>query len=304
MITLYLTSPANMHYAGGKCLKPRVTSGMSPRQSVAFFTPVSFSMGAARQKYETRKGNTANSACYEVSTLAPTPLFETGVVGSFQSQQGATMSTQGQGTSVPVVFNFNSTDVRTVIRDGAVWFVAADVCAALGYSNSRKVVADHLDDDERCNESLQRGGEHTIISESGLYALVLRSHKPAARQFAKWVTSEVLPSIRKTGSYQSKNQSNAKLDASMLQQIEQRAWVLAQDDYKRHCVAMRAACNADQTGRFNAASWSPIETNQAIVNELEAAWYVLHAMSVSVRAKQAKLADLMGIALPIDSGVH
>lgn len=104
-------------------------------------------------------------------------------------------------------FNFGSNIVRVVSRNNDPWFVANDVCKALGYSNTSKAIADHLDDDERYNESLDRGGSLLLISESGLYALVLRSRKPEARKFAKWVTSEVLPTIRKTGSYQSNTQS-------------------------------------------------------------------------------------------------
>lgn len=104
-------------------------------------------------------------------------------------------------------FNFGSNIVRVVSRNNDPWFVANDVCKALGYSNTSKAIADHLDDEERYNESLDRGGSLLLISESGLYALVLRSRKPEARKFAKWVTSEVLPTIRKTGSYQSNTQS-------------------------------------------------------------------------------------------------
>lgn len=104
-------------------------------------------------------------------------------------------------------FNFGSNIVRVVSRNNDPWFVANDVCKALGYSNTSKAIADHLDDDERYNESLDRGGSLLLISEYGLYALILRSRKPEARKFAKWVTSEVLPTIRKTGSYQSNTQS-------------------------------------------------------------------------------------------------
>ena len=104
-------------------------------------------------------------------------------------------------------FNFGSNIVRVVSRNNDPWFIANDVCKALGYSNTSKAIADHLDDDERYNESLDRGGSLLLISESGLYALILRSRKPEARKFAKWVTSEVLPTIRKTGSYQSSTQS-------------------------------------------------------------------------------------------------
>lgn len=104
-------------------------------------------------------------------------------------------------------FNFNGHPIRVIVRDGEPWFVATDVCAALGYANTSKAVGDHLDDDERASAMVQRthndslGVPTNIISESGLYALVLRSRKPEARKFAKWVTGEVLPSIRRTGSY-------------------------------------------------------------------------------------------------------
>ncbi|QJP49303.1 hypothetical protein HKJ31_00920 [Xylella fastidiosa subsp. multiplex] len=103
-----------------------------------------------------------------------------------------------------IPFNFHSHAVRVVMRDGNPWFVATDVCTVLGYRNPSKAIADHLDDDERSNEQLDRsrmGSKAVIISESGLYALILRSRKPEARKFAKWVTSEVMPSIRKTGGY-------------------------------------------------------------------------------------------------------
>ena len=107
-------------------------------------------------------------------------------------------------------FSFNTHAVRVIVRDGAPWFVASDVCSALEYSNASDAVATHLDDDERMtiangeSHSGKRGGARlmTIINESGLYALVLRSRKPEARKFAKWVTAEVLPAIRKTGRYE------------------------------------------------------------------------------------------------------
>lgn len=98
-------------------------------------------------------------------------------------------------------FNFGTHAVRVITRDSQHWFVATDVCEALGYRNTSKAISDHIDEDERYNEPLERGGSMLFVSESGLYALVLRSRKPEARKFAKWVTSEVLPSIRQTGGY-------------------------------------------------------------------------------------------------------
>lgn len=90
--------------------------------------------------------------------------------------------------------------VRTVLRDGEPWFVAADVCRALGLSNPTVSVG-RLDDDERAKLNLGRQGEGTIVSEPGLYALVLGSRKPEAKAFKRWVTHEVVPAIRKHGGY-------------------------------------------------------------------------------------------------------
>lgn len=110
-------------------------------------------------------------------------------------------------------FNFGNHAVRVITRNNQPWFVATDICEALGYSNTSKAIGDHLDADERASELVPRtpndslGVPTNLISESGLYALVLRSRKPEARKFAKWVTSEVLPSIRKTGSYQGQSQA-------------------------------------------------------------------------------------------------
>ena len=78
--------------------------------------------------------------------------------------------------------------------------LAADVCSVLEHTNPTVALAS-LDEDERAKESLGRQGETNIISESGLYALVLRSNKPNAKEFARWVRKEVLPSIRKSGMY-------------------------------------------------------------------------------------------------------
>lgn len=101
---------------------------------------------------------------------------------------------------LPVVFNFVSTTLRVVMRDGNPWFVAADVCAALGVQNVTQAV-ERLDDDERSMFNIAPSGDTNIINESGLYSLILGSRKPEAKKFKKWVTSEVLPAIRKTGSY-------------------------------------------------------------------------------------------------------
>lgn len=102
------------------------------------------------------------------------------------------------------VFNFDSYTVRTVLgQAGEPWFVAADVCDALGLGDTSKACS-RLDDDEKLIRTMFVSGQNRevlTINESGLYSLILTSRKPEAKRFKKWVTSEVLPSIRKTGQY-------------------------------------------------------------------------------------------------------
>ncbi|MCI9474010.1 MAG: hypothetical protein HFF31_08370 [Flavonifractor sp.] len=101
------------------------------------------------------------------------------------------------------VFSYNSSEVRTVMRDGEPWFCLVDVCRVLDLSSPHKV-AERLDRDELTGIKVRSGGqtrEMTFINESGLYSVILRSDKPEAKPFRKWVTSEVLPTIRKTGGY-------------------------------------------------------------------------------------------------------
>lgn len=97
-------------------------------------------------------------------------------------------------------FKYNENEVRTVQHNGNTWWVLKDVCEVLDLSNPSKV-AERLEDDERSNFKLGRQGEAIIINESGLYNVILRSDKPEAKPFRKWVTSEVLPTIRKHGAY-------------------------------------------------------------------------------------------------------
>ena len=97
--------------------------------------------------------------------------------------------------------------VRVVMIDAMPWFVAADVCRALGLTNPAEVVRGLEEDEKRISSADTKRGvrEVIVISESGVYALIFRSRKPNAGQFRQWVTAEVLPSIRRTGVYVSPN---------------------------------------------------------------------------------------------------
>jgi prophage antirepressor-like protein len=107
----------------------------------------------------------------------------------------------------PIIpFEFESHVLRVNLdADGQPWFVAADVCAALELPDTHKAIA-RLDDDEKGRNSIPTPGgqqDMSVVNESGLYNLVLGSRKPEAKRFKRWITHEVLPSIRKTGSYAS-----------------------------------------------------------------------------------------------------
>jgi len=104
----------------------------------------------------------------------------------------------------PAIFSFTTGSVRVIVRDDEPWFVAADVCAALGISRTDDGMT-RLDEDEKGTALVRTPGgaqSMSIINESGLYSLVLGSRKPEAKPFKKWVTREVLPAIRKSGRYE------------------------------------------------------------------------------------------------------
>lgn len=109
-------------------------------------------------------------------------------------------------------------DIRTVTIDGEPWFVGKDVAAALGYEKERNAIQKHVDSDDALKRGvLTNGGkqEMTVINESGLYSLIFGSKLESAKKFKKWVTSEVLPSIRKTGQY-----GQARLPMTIPEQIQ------------------------------------------------------------------------------------
>ncbi|EID36468.1 phage repressor protein [Staphylococcus epidermidis] len=106
------------------------------------------------------------------------------------------------------VFNFEELPVRTLSIDGEPYFVGKDVADILGYSNSRKALLDHVDEEDKLTSRIVTAGQNrnqTIINESGLYSLIFSSKLESAKRFKRWVTSEVLPTLRKTGTYQIPN---------------------------------------------------------------------------------------------------
>lgn len=107
--------------------------------------------------------------------------------------------------NTPQIFNFEQNEVRTVLVNDEPYFVGKDVAEVLGYSKPRNAISTHVDEEDKQDAPIQGGlggkQKMTIINESGLYSLILKSKLPSAKKFKRWVTSEVLPAIRKHGGY-------------------------------------------------------------------------------------------------------
>lgn len=149
-------------------------------------------------------------------------------------------------------FVYSGAEVRTVRKDGAPWFVLKDVCGVLGISKYRDV-AERLDPDERGPVRVDTPGgsqEMTCISESGLYNVILRSDKPEAKPFRKWVTAEVLPAIRRSGGYIAgqNDLSPAELMAKALKVAEQ---TLAERDARISSLQVQNAIMAPKADYFD-----------------------------------------------------
>ena len=130
------------------------------------------------------------------------------------------------------LFNFENHEVRSLLLNNEPWFVGKDVADVLGYKNQRDAISKHVDSEDKntvaIHDGITRGNPNqTIINESGLYSLVLSSKLPSAKKFKRWVTSEVLPALRKTGQYQVKELSGSELMAKAL--IEAQSVLAAKD---------------------------------------------------------------------------
>ena len=137
------------------------------------------------------------------------------------------------------IFTYNDTTLRTVEMDGEMWWVLKDVCGVLGIVKPDNVAA-RLDDDEKgtCVVGTPGGKQNmTVVNEPGLYNVILRSDKPEAKDFKRWVTHEVLPSIRRTGSYQIAPRTPAELLAAQAQVLVDMERRLDRFETQTHALA-------------------------------------------------------------------
>ncbi len=121
---------------------------------------------------------------------------------------------------IKVFNNAEFGEIRTIMIDNEPYFVGKDVAEVLGYSNSRDAIAKHVDDEDKANVAIHDGSQNrnvVAINESGLYSLILSSKLPTAKKFKRWVTSEILPAIRKTGSYTAKPAQTTEDKAKLLE---------------------------------------------------------------------------------------
>ena len=128
------------------------------------------------------------------------------------------------------LFNFENHEVRSLLINSEPWFIGKDVAETLGYTDTNQAIRKHVDDEDKLSRRFDgsgQGREMVIINESGLYCLVLSSKLPSAKKFKRWVTSEVLPALRKTGQYQVKELSGQELMAKAL--IEAQSFLAAKD---------------------------------------------------------------------------
>lgn len=135
-----------------------------------------------------------------------------GTRSEYQGQKDGNKDSQTFSNNVQIFKNPAFGQLRTSGTSECPLFAATDLCKMLGYSNTSKAINDHTEPEERYNVSLERGGKMLFVTESGLYALIFRSNKPDAKSFRNWVTSEVLPAIRKTGGYIPANEGESEAE--------------------------------------------------------------------------------------------
>jgi len=148
--------------------------------------------------------------------------------------------------------------IRSVEIDGEPWLVGKDVATALGYSNTKDALARHVDDEDRRGARIPTTSgaqEMTIINESGLYSLILSSKLPGAKKFKRWVTSEVLPAIRRTGGYMAPAKTLEDLTAAVQLLSEQVEEMLTREEERTSLLALPAGGSSQAPGIAAKRRW-------------------------------------------------
>ena len=206
--------------------------------------------------------------------------------------------------SLQIVENAQFGKVRLQMINEVPWFCGKDVCDVLGFTNSRKAINDHCDEDDvtKCYtvDSKERKNQLTFINESGLYSLIFGSTLPIAKEFKRWVTSEVLPSIRKNGCYLTPAKANEiALGNEIIKAVED----LKENAVTQKTVSLLVADNIAKEQRFNALlqDYNELqEYNQHLYEENQnlqekanlGEWYLIEVMNMSASTKLIEISDL------------
>ena len=197
---------------------------------------------------------------------SPTPRASSPDFGESCGDVSSTLS-KGQAMTqsiqvAPATFTFQSQAIRTTVENGELWFNAKDVCDILGYTNSRKAIADHCKEKgvtNRYTPTSSGNQEMVYINEPNLYRLIIKSRKPEAEAFEAWVMEEVLPTIRKTGSYESKarpSKTRKALPGGLT--LEQ------QDSIKALHRELVKAAPKDLQGKLAIRLWSAVKSKYGV----------------------------------------
>ena len=167
------------------------------------------------------------------------------------------------------LFHFKGRQVRTIQLDGEPWFVAADVCDVLGLNNHSQALS-YLDRDERrliTNEAWRTNGNMAIVSEPGLYSLVLRSRRPEAKGFRRWIAHEVIPTLRQTGGYLMPAVSASTVGPSNLLQFSRRDLLNLALEAEAECEELRPKAAFFDRVADSSDSFSLAETAKMLETE-------------------------------------
>ena len=181
--------------------------------------------------------------------------------------------------------------IRTCMVDGETYFVGRDVAIALGYKNSMEALKRHVDEEDKAivkHDTLQGKQQHTAINESGLYSLILSSKLEGARRFKRWVTSEVLPAIRKNGRYELEQQvvkveeQKRELESRNAYLEDISAYQKPLTDYARHILSSQQTVTVTQIAQdygFTAVRFNELLMHLRIQHKVGGQW-ILYAPHV------------------------
>lgn len=155
-----------------------------------------------------------------------------------------------------IPFEYEAWQVRIIqSEDREPWWVASDVCEILGLTNTTEALKG-LDDDEKSTLRISEGGpERNIINEPGLYSLIMRSNKPEAKRFKRWITHEVLPAIRKTGKYEIGSLSEIDLIIKSAQALKKFELKQIEHDKRLSSLEAKSYQNSGHTGYWTITAW-------------------------------------------------